>query len=47
MHNYNGHSTGGDMLWAGVPMVTFPGESMASRAGASFAKSMGAPEMCF
>jgi len=45
MHNYNGHSTGGDMLWAGVPMVTYPGENMASRAGASFAKSMGAPEM--
>jgi len=45
MHNYNGHSTGGDMLWAGVPVVTFPGESMASRAGASFAKTMGFPEL--
>ncbi len=33
------------MLWAGVPMVTYPGETMASRAAASFSTSVGAPEM--
>jgi len=38
-HYYNGHSTSADMLWAGVPMVTYPGETMASRAAASFATS--------
>jgi hypothetical protein len=30
---------------AGVPMVTYPGESMASRAAGSFALSVGCPEM--
>eukprot|EP01130_Rhizamoeba_saxonica_P016807 TRINITY_DN7840_c0_g1_i1.p1 TRINITY_DN7840_c0_g1~~TRINITY_DN7840_c0_g1_i1.p1 ORF type:complete len:654 (-),score=133.13 TRINITY_DN7840_c0_g1_i1:57-2018(-) len=44
-HWYNGHSTTGDMLWAGVPILTYSGESMASRAAGSFALSMGFPEM--
>lgn len=32
---YNCHTTGSDALWAGVPMLTVPGESMASRVGRS------------
>jgi len=44
-HWYNGHSTTGDMLYAGVPMITYPGESIAGRAAASFALSVGFPEM--
>ena len=27
----NGHTTGMDVLWAGTPMVTLPGETLASR----------------
>jgi protein O-GlcNAc transferase len=45
VHYYNGHSTTGDMLWAGVPMITFPDVSIASRAAGSFALSAGFPEM--
>jgi len=33
------------MLWAGVPIVTYPYESMAGRAAGSFAISAGFPEM--
>jgi predicted O-linked N-acetylglucosamine transferase (SPINDLY family) len=28
---FNAHTTGGDVLWAGVPIVTMPGENFASR----------------
>ena len=28
---FNAHTTGGDVLWAGVPIVTLPGENFASR----------------
>jgi len=45
LHWYNGHSTTGDMLWAGVPLITFPSQSMAGRAAASFCLSAGFPEM--
>jgi predicted O-linked N-acetylglucosamine transferase (SPINDLY family) len=45
IHKYNGHSTSADILWAGVPMVTFPGQSIAARAAGSFAWSAGFPEM--
>ncbi|PRP86855.1 O-linked GlcNAc transferase like protein [Planoprotostelium fungivorum] len=44
-HFYNGHSNGGDMLWGGVPGVTYPGVTMASRAVASFYTTVGIPEM--
>jgi len=45
VHNYNGHSTTADILWAGVPIVSYPGEVMASRVAASFATAAGFPEM--
>merc|ERR1719174_2793159 len=31
----NGHTTGMDVLWAGPPMVTLPGETLASRVASS------------
>jgi len=45
VHKYNGHSTSADILWAGVPMITFPGQSIAARAAGSFAWAAGFPEM--
>ena len=38
---FNGHTTGADTLWAGVPLVSLPGEQMRSRAGASMAHALG------
>ncbi len=42
---YNGHSTGADALWGGVPVLTLPRVSMASRVGLSFVSTMGVPEL--
>jgi protein O-GlcNAc transferase len=42
---YNAHSTALDFLWAGVPLLTFPGESFASRVAASLLHSVGLPEL--
>ncbi|TRZ03436.1 hypothetical protein DNTS_000426 [Danionella cerebrum] len=36
----NGHTTGMDVLWAGTPMVTMPGETLASRVAASHLKKV-------
>jgi len=33
---YNGHVSGLDALWVGLPLVTVPGDNMARRCGASF-----------
>eukprot|EP01117_Protostelium_nocturnum_P016818 TRINITY_DN6736_c0_g1_i1.p1 TRINITY_DN6736_c0_g1~~TRINITY_DN6736_c0_g1_i1.p1 ORF type:complete len:756 (-),score=193.70 TRINITY_DN6736_c0_g1_i1:96-2216(-) len=44
-HYYNGHSNGGDMIHAGVPGLTFPWQTMASRAVASFYTTSGHPEL--
>ena len=41
---YNGHTTGSDALWAGVPFVTMPGATFASRVGASLLNAAGLPE---
>ncbi|WP_243712256.1 UDP-N-acetylglucosamine-peptide N-acetylglucosaminyltransferase [Burkholderia pyrrocinia] len=35
------HTTGSDALWAGVPMVTRPGETFTSRVGASLLRAVG------
>ena len=42
---YNGHTTGSDALWAGVPVLTRTGHSFASRVGASLLTTLGLPEL--
>jgi predicted O-linked N-acetylglucosamine transferase (SPINDLY family) len=42
---YNAHSTGVDFLWAGVPLLTYPGASFASRVASSLLRSVGLPEL--
>jgi predicted O-linked N-acetylglucosamine transferase (SPINDLY family) len=42
---YNAHTTASDALWAGVPIVTCPGETFASRVAASLCTAVGLPEM--
>ena len=34
-----------DVLWAGTPMVTLPGQTLASRVAASQLYSLGCPEL--
>uniref|UniRef100_A0AAX7U7Y6 UDP-N-acetylglucosamine--peptide N-acetylglucosaminyltransferase 110 kDa subunit n=1 Tax=Astatotilapia calliptera TaxID=8154 RepID=A0AAX7U7Y6_ASTCA len=41
----NGHTTGMDVLWAGTPMVTMPGETLASRVAASQLNCLGCPDL--
>jgi predicted O-linked N-acetylglucosamine transferase (SPINDLY family) len=43
--HYNAHTTASDALWAGLPVVTCPGESFASRVGASLLQAIGLPEL--
>jgi len=42
---YNAHTTAADALLAGLPVLTFPGRSMASRVGASIVMAAGLPEL--
>lgn len=42
---YGAHTTGADALWAGVPMISCPGRSWASRVGASLLQAVGMPEL--
>lgn len=42
---YNSHSTGMDMLWAGVPLLTMKGDSFAGRVGASMLRAAGLDEL--
>lgn len=42
---YTSHSTGSDLLWAGVPLVTMMGETFASRVAASLLNAVGMPEL--
>lgn len=37
----NGHTTDLDALWAGVPLITLPGQRMENRAGASIYSALG------
>ncbi len=39
------HTTASDALWAGVPLVTFPGETFVSRVAASVLTAGGLPEL--
>ncbi|WP_230181840.1 tetratricopeptide repeat protein [Aquabacterium sp. CECT 9606] len=41
----NGHTTASDALWAGVPMVTYAGNTFASRVAASLLTDVGLPEL--
>jgi protein O-GlcNAc transferase len=42
---YNAHTTASDALWAGVPLITCPGSTFASRVGASLLKAIGLDEL--
>jgi predicted O-linked N-acetylglucosamine transferase (SPINDLY family) len=42
---YNAHSTAVDALWAGLPIVTYTGESFVSRVSASLLSAVGLPEL--
>lgn len=42
---YCAHTTAADSLWAGLPVLTCPGETMASRIGASIVCAAGLPEL--
>ncbi|KAL3931678.1 MAG: hypothetical protein SGPRY_001020 [Prymnesium sp.] len=41
----NGHTTGCDVLWAGVPLLTCQLESMCSRVAGSLCRAVGMPEL--
>ena len=38
---YNGHTTGNDMLWAAVPLLSVPAEHLTARMGASLLAACG------
>lgn len=42
---YNGHTTTADALWAGVPVVTCPGECFSGRIASSLVLAAGLPEL--
>jgi predicted O-linked N-acetylglucosamine transferase (SPINDLY family) len=42
---YNAHTTAADALWAGVPVLTLPGESFASRVAASILAAVGLEDL--
>jgi predicted O-linked N-acetylglucosamine transferase (SPINDLY family) len=42
---YGAHTTAADALWAGLPVLTCPGSTMASRIGASIVLATGLPEL--
>lgn len=42
---YNAHTTASDALWAGVPVITCPGNTFASRVGASLLKAIEMDEL--
>lgn len=42
---YGAHTTAADALWMGLPVLTLPGRSFASRVCASLVKAAGIPEM--
>jgi predicted O-linked N-acetylglucosamine transferase (SPINDLY family) len=42
---YNAHTTASDALWAGLPVLTCPGESFASRVAASLLSAVGLAQL--
>jgi predicted O-linked N-acetylglucosamine transferase (SPINDLY family) len=43
--HYNAHTTASDALWAGLPVLTCPGETFASRVAASLLRATDLPEL--
>lgn len=41
----NAHTTASDALWAGVPVLTLPGDTFAGRVGASLLRAAGLPDL--
>jgi predicted O-linked N-acetylglucosamine transferase (SPINDLY family) len=44
-HHYNGHTTTSDALWAGVPVLTWAGDTFPSRVAASLLTVAGLPQL--
>lgn len=44
-HTVNAHTTASDALWAGLPLLTWPGETFASRVAASLLQAVGLGEL--
>ena len=42
---YNAHTTAADALWAGLPILTYSGESFASRVAGSLLQAVGLPQL--
>ncbi len=42
---YNGHTTASDALWAGLPVLTLPGDTFASRVAGSMLRTLGLREL--
>jgi len=42
---YNGHTTASDALWSGLPVLTLPGDTFASRVAGSLLRVLGMPEL--
>jgi predicted O-linked N-acetylglucosamine transferase (SPINDLY family) len=42
---YNAHTTSSDALWVGVPVVTFPGDTLASRVAGSLLRAVDLPDL--
>ena len=42
---FNAHTTAGDALWAGLPVLTCQGRSLAGRVAASLLKAIGMPDL--
>ena len=42
---YNAHTTACDALWAGLPLITHPGQTFASRVAGSLLTAVGLPEL--
>ncbi len=42
---FNAGTTASDALWAGLPVLTCPGETFAARMGASLLQAVGLPEL--
>ncbi|RTL50300.1 MAG: glycosyltransferase family 41 protein [Bradyrhizobiaceae bacterium] len=42
---YNAHTTASDALWAGLPVITYEGQTFASRVASSLLRAVGLPEL--